>query len=812
MLYVTTDSKEDRNFSELARSFAKIHVNTEPYPLSFPDDNEILVESYSMNYRQENRFFVMKKRQAHDLSPFIIESMSLFPEWYYYFKQNFLKISDASKLFCSLSKKDFDELFEIPGDLNAYYKINRDVFSGVVHFHIDKYLNKEDKKKVLTPEVIEGEMWDKLQNLSQDDAVETRRNYLTLDLRYGDCIPLCHHLLAFGYSRWDIWKHAIHALREFFRTRETTDAVKLLNEILPSFMATNPLVKMPEFLVRFAEEGYMHMDIPKKVFVRKQHQSRGTFVLTTRPYGIEAVKSEFVILKGRRAIVGPPDHHVDTIPTPILGMNSLRFMLAYAARNKMIVRQLQIDAAYMDGDRNNKWKDALDRRMFRLDKTIHGRKMSLYIWYDTISSGLKLHGLEQGLRDQCLFTKGEGSDMILVGLYSHELIVVAKSVEDIEQLSQSLRKTFQFKNLGKPSLFIGMNLKFKYGQVRITVKDRIHELVRQFIRSDEETDKTPLDLEKWEGEERKCGKKPYASLVGKLRHLAETVRFDISFVTSALWRHISAPKVKHLDAAKQVLRYLELTADFGLVYDADSPADFYAYSSAHPARGDPHKRYLTAFMLNYSGSPISWKTSLPTLRTFTDDEAAILAMSLSCGEVEWMAEINEECQLEATYHICTSNREAYNQAGSKEPYKGRKRFARNVDYIRELVNLPNYVHELVDEKENISELITNAHEEKNFILLCEKATNMLSKAWCDGDTRDSELDSDLDSEPEPEEPETRHVFIPVGELEEEEEDDEDDEEEDDEEEEEDSIDESDLDSDYPDIYLDSDECDDESDF
>ena len=59
---------------------------------------------------------------------------------------------------------------------------------------------------------------------------------------------------------------------------------------------------------------------------------------------------------------------------------------------------------------------------------------------------------------------------------------------------------------------------------------------------------------------------PYRSVVGSLMYLAVCTRPDLSMAVSALSRYCQAPKPKHWEAAKRVLRFVKGTAREGLGY------------------------------------------------------------------------------------------------------------------------------------------------------------------------------------------------------------------------------------------------------
>lgn len=62
------------------------------------------------------------------------------------------------------------------------------------------------------------------------------------------------------------------------------------------------------------------------------------------------------------------------------------------------------------------------------------------------------------------------------------------------------------------------------------------------------------------------GLKVYQCLISKLIYLSYGTRLDISFIVGQLSKRNSDPRVGHLKAAKQEVRYLKKTMHLGLIY------------------------------------------------------------------------------------------------------------------------------------------------------------------------------------------------------------------------------------------------------
>ena len=59
---------------------------------------------------------------------------------------------------------------------------------------------------------------------------------------------------------------------------------------------------------------------------------------------------------------------------------------------------------------------------------------------------------------------------------------------------------------------------------------------------------------------------PYASIVGSLMYAQVYTRLDIAFVVGILGRYQSNPSIDHWKVAKKVMKYLQGTKDYMLMY------------------------------------------------------------------------------------------------------------------------------------------------------------------------------------------------------------------------------------------------------
>jgi hypothetical protein len=105
--------------------------------------------------------------------------------------------------------------------------------------------------------------------------------------------------------------------------------------------------------------------------------------------------------------------------------------------------------------------------------------------------------------------------------------------------------------------------------------------------------------------------KPYLSLIDALRYLADCTRFDIAYAVGILAQFSANPGPVHWAAAQHVLRYLQGTKHFALVYQKGVEGEpFLTYGDADLGGNADSGKSTTGYVVLMSGAAISWP-SLP---------------------------------------------------------------------------------------------------------------------------------------------------------------------------------------------------------
>ncbi|GKC02120.1 retrovirus-related pol polyprotein from transposon TNT 1-94, partial [Tanacetum coccineum] len=116
---------------------------------------------------------------------------------------------------------------------------------------------------------------------------------------------------------------------------------------------------------------------------------------------------------------------------PVARVEDIRIFLAFAAHMNMIVYQIDVKTAFLNGNlREEVYVSQPDsfvdpdnpNHMYKLKKALYGLKQAPRSWYDMLSSLLISQDFSKGLVDPTLFICKEGKELLLVQVYVDDII------------------------------------------------------------------------------------------------------------------------------------------------------------------------------------------------------------------------------------------------------------------------------------------------------------------------------------------------------------------------------------------------------
>ena len=118
---------------------------------------------------------------------------------------------------------------------------------------------------------------------------------------------------------------------------------------------------------------------------------------------------------------------------------------------------------------------------------------------------------------------------------------------------------------------------------------------------------------------------PYAFAVGSLMYAQVCTRLDIGLIVGLLGRYQSDPSLDHWKAAKKVMRYLQGTKDYKLIYRYTDQLKVIGYLDLDFAGCVDVRKSTLGYIFLLFGGAISWRSTKQKLVASSTMEAKFVA-------------------------------------------------------------------------------------------------------------------------------------------------------------------------------------------
>jgi hypothetical protein len=407
--------------------------------------------------------------------------------------------------------------------------------------------------------------------------------------------------------------------------------------------------------VLIANQTWSLVDLPKN---RKPIGCRWVFKIKYDAKGeIEHYKARLVA-KGYAQI-----HNVDYTEmfAPVVKFNSIRTLLALAAHHDLDVHQMDVKAAYLNGDLEEEIymsqpegivERKNEQKVCRLNKSIYGLKQAGRSWYQKIDTYLESIGLTRTSADNCVYFKRSNDGIIIVTVYVDDLLIFANKMSEIDELKKRLNEKFEMADLGEAHYILGIQIKRNRdeGWIRINQKRYIDDVLERFGMADCKPMSAPMDPNvklskgmspKTRSEEENMKTVPYQNAVGSLMYVMTGTRPDIAYAVGAVSAYNANPGEAHWKAVKRIIRYLKGSRDLELTYSHGTKT-IEGYADADWAGSLDDRRSTTGYVFILHGGAITWNSKKQPTVALSTTEAEYLALGQAAKESIWLKKLLTE--------------------------------------------------------------------------------------------------------------------------------------------------------------------------
>ena len=229
-----------------------------------------------------------------------------------------------------------------------------------------------------------------------------------------------------------------------------------------------------------------------------------------------------------------------------------------------------------------------------------------------------------------------------------DLILLAETSEEMQQMKKSLSDIFRMKDMGELHYCLGVNIHIDDNGIVLCQRQSLLRLLEKYGLSDANTVSTPLDcnskLVKDDDSSKLADPSKYQSMAGSLLHAARATRPDIAHAVGTVSKFNSAPTEVHMKAVKRIFRYLKGTIDLSLRYNATGEK-LYGYSDADWASDADDRHSTSGNVFLMAGGAISWLSQKQTTVALSTAEAEYMALGSAAQEAIWLRHLLSDLQV-----------------------------------------------------------------------------------------------------------------------------------------------------------------------
>jgi histone deacetylase 1/2 len=295
---------------------------------------------------------------------------------------------------------------------------------------------------------------------------------------------------------------------------------------------------------------------------------------------------------------------------------------------------------------NPSWKCYVqnERLVCRLEKALYGLVESAKLWKIEADSTLNALGFSVHSMDECVYTKGEGAEMLILLLYVDDIKIFGNE-KNIGEFIKEFSKVYEV-SIGDREVHTYLGMKFDYsvkGEVVITVPRILDEALEEMKThmNEKQIEKYPCDENLFEikedsdqlDDERKA---LFHSVVYKLLYVAIRVEIRILLAVNFLTSRVQNPTEEDWMKLLQVMQYIKCTTRSGIKFKPDGESfRLDQYIDVSHASHRPSYRSQTGDVLFLNGCLVQAHTGKQRLNTKSSTESELVGVSDRAGVCIW---------------------------------------------------------------------------------------------------------------------------------------------------------------------------------
>ena len=421
---------------------------------------------------------------------------------------------------------------------------------------------------------------------------------------------------------------------------------------------------------------------------------------------------------------------------PVARLDSLRLLLALAARLDWDIHHVDIKSAYLNGDLDEEiYMDqpkgftiqGMEGKVCHLKKAIYGLKQAGRQWHAHLNNTLEGLGFQKLISgDASIFIKRhDGGDPLIALVYVDDIALFG-ILDAIRDLKRAIATHYKVTDLGEIRQFLGLHITRDRSKKTLTISQShyIERMLTRFNMSSCQPNYTPfakgtLLVANIEKDSDASLTSRYQQIVGSLMYAMLGSQPDICFAVNRLSQFGSKPTQEHLYAAQHVLRYLSATRNIALTYGSNDSTELIGYSDSDWASDTNDRRSTTGYTFILAGGAIAWATQKQRTVALSTTEAEYMALCECAKHAQWSLSLLKQLDfiVDLPLKVFCDSSGAKDIAANNVFHKRTKHIDIRYHYTRELINKQIINILPVSSTENIADLLTKSlsHDQHHFL-------------------------------------------------------------------------------------------------
>ncbi|WJX64416.1 hypothetical protein P8452_49197 [Trifolium repens] len=411
---------------------------------------------------------------------------------------------------------------------------------------------------------------------------------------------------------------------------------------------------------------------------------------------------------------------------PVARLESIRLLLGVACILKFKLYQMDVKSAFLNGYLQEEVyveqpKGFVDPKhpkyVYKLKKALYGLKQAPRAWYERLTQFLEEQGYRKGGSDKTLFVKEEKGKFIIAQIYVDDIVFGGMSNTMVQHFVKQMQSEFEMSLVGELTYFLGLQIKQMEDTIFISQSKYARNIVKKFGMDNATHKRTPAPTHLKLTKDEKgvsVDQSLYRSMIGSLLYLTAS-RPDITYVVGVCARYQADPKVSHLTQVKRILKYVNGTSDYGIMYSHCENSILYGYCDADWAGSAEDRKNTSGGCFFLGTNLISWFSKKQNCVALSTAEAEYIAAGSSCSQLVWMKQMLKEYNVEQdALTLYCDNMSAINISKNPVQHSKTKHIDIRHHFIRDLVENKIVTLEHVGTKEQVADIFTMALDAVQF--------------------------------------------------------------------------------------------------